>query len=104
MVLMNGVNGNKGELQDSNLLEIEGMLVEFFKSNISKKDLFIFYEMYFYRNECNKFSFEKYDTYREAIFECDKSNFLRSVKKLIASEWLIKTNTNEYKLLYHPPF
>ena len=47
MVLMNGVNGNKGELQDSNLLEIEGMLVEFFKSNISKKDLFIFYEMYF---------------------------------------------------------
>ena len=98
------MNGNKDELQDNNLFQIQGMLFEFFKSDLSKKDLFIFFQMYIYRNKYDKFSFEKYDTYREAIFECDKSNFLRSIKKLIAAEWLIKKNTNEFKLLYHRPF
>ncbi len=91
-------------LRNSNLFEIQGMLVEFFKSNLSKKDFFIFYQMYFYRDEFNKYSFEKYDTYRESIFDSDKSNFSRSVKKLIAAKWLIRNNHNEYELLYHAPF
>lgn len=92
------------EFQDTNLLEIKGMLFEFFKSELSKKDLFIFFQMYIYRNKYDKFYFEKYSSFQEVIFKCDKSNFSRSVKKLIAEKWLVKLNTNEYRLLYHPPF
>jgi hypothetical protein len=89
--------------QKSNLNEVEGMLFGFFDSNLTKKDLFIFHKMYCYRDKYDKFSFDKYDVLTEVIFECDKSNFLRSVKKLIAAQWLIK-NENEYQLLYQPPF
>ncbi len=101
MVLM---NGNKDKFQDSNLFEIQGMLFEFFKSELSKKDLFIFFQMYIYRNKYDKFSYEKYTCFQEVIFKSDKSNFLRSVKKLIAAKWLIRNNHNEYELLYHAPF
>lgn len=95
---------DKNKFQDINLNEIQGIFFEFFKSNLSKKDLHIFFQMYLYRDEYDKYSFEKFDTYREVIFECDKSNFLRSVKKLIAEKWLVKINKNEYKLFFHPPF
>lgn len=96
------MNGNKDKFQDSNLFEIQGMLFEFFKSELSKKDLFIFFKMYFYRSKDDKFIFKKYEDV-SVLFECDKSNFLRSVKKLIDMKWLIK-NGNEYELLYHAPF
>ena len=92
----------KFDLQEGRLDDVEGILFGFFRSNLTKKDLFIFHEMYFYRHNYNEFKFDKYDDV-EHFFNCDKSNFLRSVKKLIDAEWLIK-NGNEYRLLYQAPF
>lgn len=92
------------DVKDIDIHFLMGMIFQFCEkeTKLSKTDLRVFYEMYCHSDKYNYFSFDEYSEV-SYIFKLDKSSFSRSIKRLVASGFIEKTDNN-FKLIAQIPF
>ncbi|PHX04340.1 hypothetical protein [Vibrio splendidus] len=93
--------------QNLELNDLLGMIEEFFKSDISKSDLFVYYTLLKQKEEYNNnVSFTKYADIEHLFNGMKKTSFSRCLKKLKDAGFIDferkTTESNETKITFFP--
>ena len=93
--------------QNVELNDLLGMIEEFFKSDLSKSDLFVYHTLLKQKEECsNSVAFTKYSDIEHLFNGMKKTNFSRCLKKLKDAGFIDfarkTTESNETKITFLP--